>query len=118
MPGDEGGAPRRAARLGVERGQAQAFLADPVDVRRRHAHQVAAVGRDVEPADVVAEDDEDVRLGRLLRGGGGGKAGDRQQAGERGSEATKSEFVFIGCGVLSSSGALCPDIATNLGGSL
>src|SRR5262249_43200490 len=35
---------------------------DAVDVRRLVAHQAAAVGADVGYADVVAEDDEDVRL--------------------------------------------------------
>ena len=78
LPCDEGGAAGRAARLGVERGQPQAFLADPVDVGRRHAHQVAAVGRDVEPADVVAKDDQNVRLARFIGGRCEGEADDRR----------------------------------------
>ena len=65
LAGDERRAPGGAARLRVERREAQAFPADAVDVGRLHAHDVAAVGGDVHPADVVAKDDEDVR--RRLR---------------------------------------------------
>ena len=38
-------------------------LRDAIDVRRLVAHQPVAVGADVGDADVVAPDDEDVRLG-------------------------------------------------------
>ena len=44
-------------------------LGDAVDVGRPVAHHAAVVGADVEPADVVAPDDEDVGLAGLrLRG--------------------------------------------------
>ena len=61
---DEGGAAGGAARLAVVVGEDDAFLADAVDVGRL-AHHAVRVGADVPHADVVAEDDEDVRLVRL-----------------------------------------------------
>ena len=45
----------------------------PVEVRRPAGHDAPVVGADVEPADVVAHDEDDVRL--LLRRGPGGEAG-------------------------------------------
>ena len=61
---------RNAARpavqlLAVVMQEADAFFADAVDVRRFVAHQSVAVGADVGDADIVAEDDEDVRFLRL-----------------------------------------------------
>ena len=50
-------------------GEDRAFLGDAVDVRRAVAHHAAVVGADVPQPDVVAEDDEDVRLA-AGRGGG------------------------------------------------
>src|SRR5262245_28377509 len=61
LPGHKGGAARGAALLTVPVGEYRAFLADPVDVRRAIAHDAHVVGADVEPADVVSHDEEDVR---------------------------------------------------------
>ena len=69
LAGDEGGAPGRAGLLRVMVGEDRAFPGDAVDVRRAVAHHAAVVGADVPQPDVVAEDDEDVRL---AAGGGGG----------------------------------------------
>ena len=62
LAGDEVGPARRAARLGVVVGEQHALLGQLVEVRRLAGHDAAVVGADVEPADVVAHDDEDVRL--------------------------------------------------------
>ena len=62
LAGDERRAPGGAGLLGVVVGEDRAFLGDAVDVRRAVAHHAAVVGADVPVADVVAEDDEDVRL--------------------------------------------------------
>ena len=62
LTGDERRSPRRAALLGVVVDEHHAFLGDPVDVRRLVAHQAVRIGADVGKPDVVAEDDEDVRL--------------------------------------------------------
>ena len=66
LAGDEVGAARRAARLGVVVGEQHAFGGELVEVRRPARHHAAVVGADVPDADVVAHDDDDVRL--LLRG--------------------------------------------------
>ena len=62
LAGDEGGAAGGAGLLGVEVGEDRAFVGDAVDVGRAVAHHAAVVGADVPVADVVAQDDEDVRL--------------------------------------------------------
>ncbi len=62
LPGDERGSPRRAAVLRIIVGKHHAFVGDAVDVRRLVAHQAAGIGADVRLADVVAEDDENIRL--------------------------------------------------------
>ena len=64
LAGDEGGAAGGAALLAVPVGEQRALLGDAVDVGRPVAHHAVVVGADVELADVVAPDDEDVRLGR------------------------------------------------------
>ena len=66
LAGDEVRAARRAARLGVVVGEQHALGGDLVEVRRAARHHAAVVGADVPHADVVAHDDDDVRL--LLRG--------------------------------------------------
>jgi hypothetical protein len=55
----------------MEVGEECAFPGDAVDVRRPVAHHPQVVGADVELADVVSPDDEDVRLARRSVGGGG-----------------------------------------------
>ena len=66
--GDEVRPARRATRLGVIVGEHHAFLGHLVEVRRPPGHHAAMVGADVPHADVVAHDEEDVRL--LARRGG------------------------------------------------
>ena len=62
LAGDEGGAARGAGLLPVIVGEDRALARDPIDVGRAVAHHAAIVGADVPVADVVAHDDEDVRL--------------------------------------------------------
>ena len=59
--GDEVGASCRAARLGVVVGEAHAFGGELVEVWRPARHDALVVGADVEPADVIAHDEDDVR---------------------------------------------------------
>ena len=69
LAGDEVGATRRAARLGVIVGEPHALGGKLVEVRRPARHDALVIGADVEPADVVAHDDDDIRWfgGRLCR---------------------------------------------------
>ncbi len=67
LAGDEGGAAGGAGLLAVVVGEEPALLGQPVDVGGAVAHLAAVVGGDVPVADVVAHDDEDVRLGGVLR---------------------------------------------------
>ena len=60
--GDEVRATRRATRLGVVVGEQHSFLGHLVEIRRPAGHHAAVVGADVPHADVVAHDDDDVRL--------------------------------------------------------
>ena len=62
LAGDEGRAAGSAALLAVPVGEDRAFLADAVDIGRAVAHDAHVVGADIEPADVVAHDEQDVRL--------------------------------------------------------
>ena len=62
LPGDERRPSRRAALLAVRVGEPHALVGDPVDVRRPVAHQPVAVATEVRDPDVIAPDDEDVRL--------------------------------------------------------
>ena len=62
LPGDEAGAAGGAALLAVVVGERHAFFGDAVDVRGPVAHHAAAVVADVPHADVVAPENEDVRL--------------------------------------------------------
>ena len=84
LAGEERRAAGGAGLLAVVVQEPDAFAADAVDVRRLVAHQAVRVGADVGDADVVAEDDEDVRLaGRRRRAGAGVGAA----LCDRGSEA-------------------------------
>ena len=65
LAGDEGGASRGAALLGVVVGEGHALVGHAVDVGRAVAHLPAAVVADVPPAHVVAPENEDVRLAGL-----------------------------------------------------
>src|SRR5262249_40022067 len=62
LAGDERRAAGRAALLAVPVGEHPAFLRNAVDVRRPVPHDTVVVGADIEPADVIAPDDEDVGL--------------------------------------------------------
>ena len=66
LSGDEGGASRGAALLPVVVGEGDALVGDAVDVRRAVAHLPAAVVADVPPADVIAPENQDVRLASVL----------------------------------------------------
>ena len=63
LAGDEVGAAGGAARLGIVVGEAHALGGELVEVRRLAGHDALVIGADVEPADIVAHDDEDVGLG-------------------------------------------------------
>src|SRR4051794_23157827 len=62
LPSNECGAPGGAGLLSVEVGEDRAFIGDSVNVGRAVTHLAAIVGADVPVADIVAEDDEDIRL--------------------------------------------------------
>ena len=62
LTGDERGSPCGAALLAVVVGEPDTLSCDAVDVRCPIAHQTLAVAAQVGDADVVAPDDEDVRL--------------------------------------------------------
>jgi hypothetical protein len=71
LPGDEVGASGGAACLRVIVGKAHAFGGELVEIGRLARHDALVIGADVEPADIVTHDDEDVwrpaRCCRLLR---------------------------------------------------
>ncbi len=60
--GDEVRPTRRATGLGVVVGEPHAFGGEFVEVRRLAGHDALVVGADVEPAHVIAHDEEDVGL--------------------------------------------------------
>ena len=66
LAGDEGCAAGGAALLPVPVGEERSFPGDPIDVRGLVTHHALVVGADVPVPDVVAPEDEDVRL--LRRG--------------------------------------------------
>ncbi|MNE43646.1 hypothetical protein D3C80_1378330 [compost metagenome] len=67
-----------AGLLAVGVGEQSPFPGDAVDVRRLVAHHALVVGADVEDADVVAEDHQDVRFVRRQSGEGRPEQGRRQ----------------------------------------
>ena len=106
LAGDERGAAGGAALLAVIVGEGRAFMADAVDVGGAVAHLAAVVVADVPPADIVAPEDEDVRLAcfghfDLLclvssevfagRGARSGRLDEAQQHGGEGNEADADE---------------------------
>src|SRR6266851_751 len=62
LPGDEGCATGSAALLAVPVGEFDAFLGDAVDVRSLVAHHAIAVATDIPVADVIAPQDQKIRL--------------------------------------------------------
>ncbi len=77
--GDEVGAACRATRFGVVVGEDRALGRKLVDVGRATGHQTAVVGTDVPHADVIAHDQDNVRL--ILSVGSSGRQ--RGQHGNR-----------------------------------
>src|SRR6185295_9870864 len=69
LPGDEGGAAGGAGLPAVVVGENRAFAGDAVDVWRSVTHHATVVPADVQIADVIAHDDEDVRRGLLAAAG-------------------------------------------------
>ena len=87
--GEEGRTPGRAALLGVVGHEDRTFVADAIDVGRLADHQSAVVDARLVEADVVAHDEEDVRLLLLLllrHGRRAGGAGQRQRHHRRGAD--------------------------------
>jgi hypothetical protein len=62
LPGNERRPTSGAARLGVAVGQCRTLGADAVDVGSRASHDSAVICLDVEPSDVVSNDQEHVRF--------------------------------------------------------
>ena len=62
LAGEERGTAGGAALLAVEVGEHRALAGDAVHVRRAIPHQAVVVATEVEPADVVRHDEENVRL--------------------------------------------------------
>ena len=101
-PGDEVRPARRAARLGVVVGEQHALRGQLVEVRRLAGHHAAVVGADVEPADVVSHDEDDVRLlairpfvFRFLFGSRGLLVGRPALAAGRGAWALRSRTLAL-----------------------
>ncbi len=67
LAGNEVGPAGRAARLGVVVGEHHPFMGETVEIGSLAGHHATVVGANVKPADVVAHDEDDVRL--LARGG-------------------------------------------------
>jgi hypothetical protein len=65
LTGNKRRSPRGAALLAVRIGEPRPLVGDPVDVRRPVAHQSVAVTAEVRDPDVIAPDNENVRLLRL-----------------------------------------------------
>ena len=78
--GDEGRTPGSATLLGVIVHELGTFIADAVDVGRLPDHQPLMVDARLHPADIIAHDEEDIRLCRRLRHGRrAGRSGQRHQ---------------------------------------
>src|SRR5204863_9406639 len=68
LTGDEIGPPCRAARLGVIVSKPHTLARELIEVWRSPRHDSLVVATQIEPADIVAHDEHDVRFfGRLLR---------------------------------------------------
>jgi len=60
--GDEISATRRATRLGIIVREPHALAREPIQVRCFAGHDTLVVGADVEPAYVIAHDEQDIRF--------------------------------------------------------
>src|SRR6516164_4260394 len=65
LAGDKGGASSRAALLAVVVGERRSFTADSIDIGRPIAHLTPVIVADIPPSDVVAPENENVRLVRF-----------------------------------------------------
>ena len=103
LAGDEVRPPRRAARLGVVVGEAHPLGREPVEVGCPPPHDALVVGADIEPADVVTHDHDDIGLllGRCRAGG----------PGEREQEHPYRRYGFPHVVLRSSSGVGFPGAA-------
>ncbi len=77
LPRNERGAPGRAGLFAVVVGEDHTLAGDAIDVRGLVPHQAVGIGADVRLADVVAPDDEDIRL--AVRGLSAREKKDEQQ---------------------------------------
>ena len=95
--GDEGSAPRRAALLGVVGHELGALMADAVDVGRLTDHQALMVDARLHPADVIAHDEQDVRLLLRLRGRehGAQRHGGNREHAEQGFTSRLHDFLLV-----------------------
>ena len=59
---EEGSTPGRATLFGVISHEGRAFIADAVDIGRLTYRQAAVIDARLHPADIVAHDEQDVRL--------------------------------------------------------
>ena len=62
LAGDERRPPRRAARLGVRIGKHDTLSGEAVDIWRFSTHQTPVIGAHIEPADIIGQDQQHVRL--------------------------------------------------------
>ena len=60
FPGDEGSSARRATGFGIIVGEQHALRGQLVEIGCLAGHHAPVIGADVEPADIVAHDEDDV----------------------------------------------------------
>ena len=73
LAGDEGGTAGGAGIFTIGIGEDRAFFGDTVNIGRAIAHHAHVVGRDIGPADIIAENHQNIRpalRGGRARGGG------------------------------------------------
>jgi hypothetical protein len=107
LAGDECGAAGCAALLAVPVRKHSAFGCDAVDIRRLVAHHPHVVGRDIELADVIPPDDEDV--GFVLRHSGA-RQGHRHHSKDGDSDYIRSHFILLSILLFDSSKKVLPQI--------
>ena len=91
LPEHERGAASGAGLLRVVVGEEDPLVRDAIDVRGAAAHHAAVIRADVADADVVAPDDEDVRLRCSVLGCRAGAERAERQRRERGQAEESSE---------------------------
>ena len=93
LAGDEVGSAGGTGRLRIVVGEQHALGGEAVEVRRVRAHQAAVVGADVRPADIVAHDEQDVRLGPAQRKARAARAWQGPAAPGRTARAARRQLV-------------------------